>query len=539
MKTKILFYPIALIMMLSGLVVSAQAPTLGTAANFAIFSTDGAVSSNVTNSLMTHITGNVGTNTSNATSTGFGNVNGVMQDDNASSHQAATDLLVAYNQLNTLVANYFPSPLLGNGVTLTKGVYFINSQAVLDGNLILDAQNDPNALFVFQINGSFSTNAMSQITLVNGALACNVFWKVEGLVDMSTGTKMKGTVVANNAAILMAIDSNLEGRLLSTTGAITVSGIVAEIPIGCGSAILNGPTAPNLASAICYSVFSGNQNVTNSGITTIRGDVGTNVGLTSGFDNATVTGTIHPIPDASTTQCAADVLDVRTYLNALPEDIQLLFPAQFGNDLLLTPHTYLLNSATVLTNSLYLDAQNNPNAVFVIKIFGAFSTSTYAKVILLNGAQAKNIYWIVNGAVNINDYSEFKGTLVCNGGAVSVNTGATIEGRVLATSGAVSTFAITANITAGCTSLSVGSINETKQTIGVYPNPFNGNFTIQANEDTANSQFSLYDEVGKLIVQKNINQAATNVEINVAPGMYIYKYTNDAGLIQTGKLISK
>jgi len=56
------------------------------------------------------------------------------------------------------------------------------------------------------------------------------------------------------------------------------------------------------------------------------GDVGTNVGLTTGFDPLLVTGTIHPIPDASTAQCAADLIDVYTYLNTLPYDIELLYP---------------------------------------------------------------------------------------------------------------------------------------------------------------------------------------------------------------------
>ena len=539
MNTHKLFYFTTALLMLFCFQANAQAPVLGTASDFVIFSTDGAVSSNVTNSLLTHLTGNVGTNTSGGTSTGFGNVNGIMQDNNVASNLAAADLLIAYNQLNALIPNYFPSALLGNGVTLNAGTYFINGAAVLDGNLILDGQNNPNALFVFQIQGSFSTNALSQITLVNGAKACNVFWKVEGLVDMSAGTIMKGTIVANNAAILMGIGSKLDGRLLSTTGAITVNGIDAKLPLGCGTPTLTGPIAPNLASTVCYAVFSGAGNVINAGLTTLKGDVGTNVGLTTGFNALNVTGTIHPIPDASTAQCAVDLLNVRTYLNALSPDIELLYPAQFGNDLLLTPHTYLLNGATVLTNSLYLDGQNNPNAVFVLKIYGAFSTNSYANVVLLNGAQAKNVYWIVNGAVDLAVYSEFNGTLVCNNGAINLNTGLVISGRMLTTTGSLTTFSMTDNMTSGCLTLGVGAINNINQKIIVYPNPFNSNFTIEVNQNNLNSEFTLYDVLGKLIVQKSINQTTTSVNVNVAPGMYFYKFVNEAGLIQTGKLISK
>lgn len=538
MKTKIPHFLTGLLMMLASFAVSAQAPTFGTAANFVVFSSDGAVSCNVTNSLMTHLTGNVGTNTSGGSSTGFGNVNGVMQNDNLVSQLAAADLLIGYNQLNAFIPNYFPASLLGNGASLNAGVYFINGEAVLNGNLILNGQGDPNALFVFQIQGAFSSNALSEITLINGAKACNVFWKVEGLVDMSSGTKMKGTVVANNAAILMAIDSTLEGRLLSTTGAITINGINARLPLGCGSAILTGPIAPDLGTTVCYSLFSGADSVINSGITTLIGDVGTNVGLTTGFNSLNVTGMIHPIPDTSTNQCAADLLNVRTYLNALPQDIELLYPAQFGNNLLLTPHTYLLNGSTVLTDSIFLDAQNNSDAVFVIKIYGAFSTSTYSKVVLLNGAQAKNVYWIVNGAINISDFSEFSGTIVANNGAINLSTGTIVEGRVMTTNGALTTFAVTVNRTAGCELLGIGDVGTVDKKVMVYPNPFTNTLNVQVNENNSNSDFSVYDVSGKLIIHQKITQSATTIIINVAPGIYLYRYTNDNGVVQTGKLIS-
>ena len=173
-------------------------------------------------------------------------------------------------------------------------------------NLILDAKGNSNAVFIFKIGGAFSTNALSQVILINGAKACNVFWTVEGLVSMASGTSMKGTVIANNAAITMSTATILEGRALTTAGAITINGIKGNTPIGCGSPILNGPAEPNLASTECYAVFSGNGSVTNSGVSFVKGDVGTNVGLTTGYDPLKVTGMIHPIPDGSTAACAAD-----------------------------------------------------------------------------------------------------------------------------------------------------------------------------------------------------------------------------------------
>ncbi len=408
----------------------------------------------------------------------------------------------------------------------------------MNGNLILNAQNNPNAVFIIRINGSFSTNSLSEVTLINGAVACNVFWQVEGLVDMSTGTKMKGTIIANNAAILMGLSATIDGRLLSTTGAITVNGVEGKLPLGCGTPAKVGPVAPNLASTVCYAIFSGSDSVTNSGVTNVTGDVGTNVGLTTGFNALTVNGTIHPIPDTSTAQCAANLLNVRTYLNALTPDIALLYPSQFGNDLLLTPHTYILNGATSLTGTIFLDAQNSPNAVFVIKIFGAFSATANANVVLLNQAQAKNVYWIVNGAAQLSTNTEFKGTLVVNNGAINANTGTIVEGRIMTTSGAVTTFSMTANITPGCVPLSVGT-NEKQNSLKIYPNPFTNKLTLQVNDSNTESEFILFDMLGKTVMQKKISQTATTIDVNVVPGMYFYKFINSSGSIETGKLMAR
>ena len=445
MKTQLFNSITAIFLFLTPLLNFAQAPPLGTAAQFVLFATTGAVG----NVGISQITGNVGTNS--GSSTGFGNVNGVMHDNDGASAQCAVDLLNAYNQLNVTVPNFFPAPLLGNGQILYAGVYSISGAATLSLDLTLNAQGNAGAVFIFQIQGPFSTGANSKVKLINGALACNVFWKVEGLVSMASGTTMRGTIIANNAAINMNTGDTLEGRALSTTGAITVDGVLAYLPTCCGSPVLTGPAPPALASTACYALFSTNGAVANTGVTHVTGDVGTNVGLTIGFDPLLVTGMIHPIPDGSTAQCAADLLVVYNYLNLLPDDIELLYPAQFGNNLVLTPHTYLLNAATVLTDTLNLNAAGNSNAVFVIKINGALSTSSHSKIKLINGAQAKNVFWKVEGAVNIDSYSVFKGTIVCNNGALgALATGVNLEGRALTTTGALSTAAVTVTMPPGC-----------------------------------------------------------------------------------------
>lgn len=540
MKTRLLYLLSALILLLIPCVNFAQTPDLGTAANFVLFSTDGAVS----NTGLSQITGNIGTN--NGSSTAFGNVNGVMHDGDDASAKCASDLLIAYNLLNSTTASFWPDPLLGNGATLYPGVYSISSEATLNLGLTLDAQGDPNAVFIFQIQGAFSTNASSKIYLKNEAKACNVFWKVEGLVSMATGSTMRGTIIANNAGIVMSTGDTLEGRALSTAGAITVDGLLAYTPIGCGSPVLTGPVAPDLGTVECFGIFSANGAVTNTGITTIMGDVGSNVGLTTGFDALKVTGTIHPIPDEFTAICAADLLNVYNYLNTLPYDIELLYPAQFGKNLVLTPHTYLLNAATTLTDSVYLNAQGNADAVFVIQMNGALTTSTFSKVILINGAQAKNVYWKIEGAVSINNYSVFCGTIISNNGALgALNTGVTLNGRALTTAGALTTSAITSTMpAAGCTMAGIDShdAGSTSQSVSIYPNPFKTSVTIRLNHSlqSRNYEIKILNILGVEVKNSILTKQSTTLRTGDLPsGMYIYKIFDGNELIQTGRMISR
>ena len=206
----------------------------------------------------------------------------------------------------------------------------------------------------------------------------------------------------------------------------------------------NFAQAPPLGSAADFVLFTSVGAVTNVGtyqyLTHLTGNVGTNSGSSTNFGN--VNGVMHD-GDGATIACAADLLLVYNSLNTTTPDIELLFPPQFGHNLSLTPHTYVMNSAVTFTDTLYLDALGNADAVFIIKTYGAFEALPFSNVILINGTQTKNVYWMVNGAVSIGNYAIFNGTIVANNGAIDVLTGATFSGRALTTNGAVSTTAMT------------------------------------------------------------------------------------------------
>jgi hypothetical protein len=430
-KKSVLF---SLLLCLPALTFSQTPPPLGAAADFVFFTSIGATTAAAP---LSQITGDVGSNSAGGTS-GFGNINGTMHTNDASSLQAATDLSIAYTDLNNQIPGDTLGPLLGGCQVLVPNVYLIDEAASNTASLVLNGRGDSNACFVFQINGALTTAAGASIVLTNGTKACNVFWRVAGAVTIATNNCFKGTIISDGA-IDIRVGCILEGRALSIAGAVTVSGLTAGKPIGCGSTILTGPPAPNLASTGNFALLTSNGTVTNTGTTNVLGDIGSNNGTASGFNQAGVVGLIHPVPDVATGQASLDLSTIYTYLNGLPTDIELLFPALFGNGQVLTPHVYIMNSAATLTDTIFFDARGDSTAVFVIRIMGALTTGTSPQVVLLGSAQANNVFWQVEGAVTISTGGNFNGIIVANNGAIILNNGVVLSGKAFSTGGNLTT----------------------------------------------------------------------------------------------------
>lgn len=300
--------------------------------------------------------------------------------------------------------------------------------------------------------------------------------------------------------------------------------------------------APDLLTTDCYALFSASGEITNVNNTNVFGDIGTNLGTSTGFNPLNVTGEIHLSPDVSTGIAANDVNTVYNELNAMSYDTQLANPALLGNNMILDAQAYLLNAATILTGNLYLDAQGNSEAVFIFHVTGAFSTVINAQVILTNGAQAKNVFWKVVGAVDLAANTSFAGTIVSKDGAISIGNGSTIEGRALTTNGAVSTDAATVTMTPGCSTVTtaISDNTVTKNQVSVfYPNASNNTLVVTLNEFSTvyTTGIKLYNTIGKLVLNKVLSNQRTFIQTNFPAGVYFYHLTRSNENIQTGKLI--
>jgi hypothetical protein len=141
--------------------------------------------------------------------------------------QAKTDLTNAYLFAEG-ASSPAPATVAGDqgGKTLTPGIYKSTSTLLIEsGDLTLDGQGDPNAVWIFQIASDFTTvggAAGGNVILSGGAQAKNVFWQVGRSATIGDYTIFKGNVLALTS-ITMNAYATAEGRMLARNGAVVMT----------------------------------------------------------------------------------------------------------------------------------------------------------------------------------------------------------------------------------------------------------------------------------------------------------------------------
>ncbi len=434
-----------------------------------------------------------------------GSVGGDVHAGDAAAASAQTALARAYDELAAREANDEMAGELG-GLTLTSGVYHSIAALAVTGTLTLDAEGDPNAVFVLRTDAAFNTAAASVVVLANGAQAANVFWVVAGAAGTGANSFLSGTILAQGA-ITLGASTELIGRALSRD-AVTIAGstirftsapqptvtidggaasvtkdttatitgtssapqsspitvttagqtlsttvgadgtwsvtttalapgphdVVAKVRDASGNGStasqtltveVNPPTVP-LGTASTYSVLAGT-GVVNTEATTLSGDLGVSPATAiSGFPPGTLAGTVHA-GDSDAAEAQGDLL------------------AALGDASSRTPHTEITGNlggrtfhigvhhataALALTGTVTLDAEGDPNAVFVFQTDAAFNTAAASVVVLANGAQAANVFWVVAGAAGTGANSFLSGTILAQG-AITLGASTELIGRAL------------------------------------------------------------------------------------------------------------
>ena len=239
-----------------------------------------------------------------------------------------------------------------------------------------------------------------------------------GTIDASTGRFTAGTTTGTYTNTIKATSGSISG-----TATVTV---LATVPPPSPTLIALGAAAPNgiMAGTAVTCVTGG----------TINADVSVSPGNTiTGFGPCVITGVQH-LADATAAQAQIDLTRAYNTLAGLPCPPANAIVANLGGTTK-TAGVYCTASGIGVTGILTLDGGGDPNATFVFQAGTGLTTA--GNVVLINGAQAKNVYWQVGTSATIGTASHWQGNIIAYTSITLVDN-ATIIGRALARNGAVS-----------------------------------------------------------------------------------------------------
>jgi len=221
---------------------------------------------------------------------------------------------------------------------------------------------------------------------------------------------------------------------LAAVGGLAVAAAALIGAAGPASASTRAAAVPvPLGTAAHFAVLAA-ATVTNTGPTVITGDLGLSPGTAvTGFPPGRVIGTVYTA-DSVAAQAQADL--TTAYNDAAAQPATATIPTELGGTTE-TPGVYVSAAGTFgITGTVTLNAQGNPNAVFIFKAASTLITASASKVKLVNGAKAANVFWVVGSSATLGTYSTFRGNIMALA-SITVTTGVTIHGRALARTAAV------------------------------------------------------------------------------------------------------
>jgi hypothetical protein len=258
----------------------------------------------------------------------------------------------------------------------------------------------------------------------------------------AVGKDAGGNVVPIPPPLVWSVVDPLAGTIISTSGLFTAGTTPNTYPntikatsgaiSGFATVVVTPPPAAPLATANPFGILAGSTiTCVTGGI--INADIGLSPGsaVVLGTPPCVVTGTQH-ITDAVAAQAQLDLTTAYNALVALPCGT-VIGTADIGATTK-TAGVYCSGSTIGVTGALTLDGGGDANATFVFQA-GSGLTGV-GTIVLINGAQAKNVWWQVGSSATIGVGSAWKGNILAFS-SITLNDNVTLIGRALARNGAV------------------------------------------------------------------------------------------------------
>jgi hypothetical protein len=191
-----------------------------------------------------------------------------------SSDQAVIDAGTLYDQLMAYSGGVSHALTFGSGETLSPGIYDVAGAPSIAGTLTLDGGGDSNSVFIMRGTGAFTTAIGTKIVLTGNATPNNIFWVSNVAMSTATNTIMKGTMLGGGTAggaMSLGAESNLEGRLLTKSGTITLG---ADVVLKAAT----GVAPVDLGVLSTLAMWSSSGEVSDVATASTTGDVGTALG---------------------------------------------------------------------------------------------------------------------------------------------------------------------------------------------------------------------------------------------------------------------
>jgi type VI secretion system secreted protein VgrG len=209
-------------------------------------------------------------------------------------------------------------------------------------------------------------------------------------------------------------------------GTFSIAALFTAFAFPIGSKLV----APSLGRAGSFAVLGGST-VTNTGATSITGDLGvSSPGLSvTGFPPGTQARGIQHVGDPAANQAQVDAQRAYGTLAGMPCTTALT-----GQDLggkALAPGVYCFTSSAELTGQLVLDGRGKSTGVWVFQIASTLTTSTNSSVVMRKSGRPANVFWQVGSGATLGTGTAFIGNVLAYS-SITMNTAANLQGRALA-----------------------------------------------------------------------------------------------------------